>query len=297
MKQYVCILSRKHSGLTYAYVPSENINNDLQGLGTAQTPATSCKDLKTLQTNCTSGSYAIRNKLGQVSDQYCNMDMVGCGKVGGWMRVANLDMTRPNQTCPPGFRTITASGTGKRLCGRPGPAGCVSVKFSTNNVPYERVRGRVIAYQNATPDGQRPYKLAGNQTLEGVYIDGVSITHGCPRQHIWSFIAAHREDRYNGGGCPCFKGFNGTRVPYIGKNYFCDSGTDTNGGFVFHSTDPLWDGQGCGANSTCCTFNNPPWFCTELDQCTSDDIELRLCADEPTSNEDIPIEIIELYVQ
>ena len=47
----------------------------------------------------------------------------------------------------------------------------------------------------------------------------------------------------------------------------------------------------------CCDFSKPPWFCTELDQHTSDDIELRLCADEPTHNEDIPIEIIELYVQ
>ena len=92
---------------------SANIYNDLQDVGTAWTPATSCKDLKTLQPHRTSGWYVIRNTLGQVSDQYCNMDLVGCGRVGGWMRVANLDMTQPNQQCPPGFRTITASG--KRL--------------------------------------------------------------------------------------------------------------------------------------------------------------------------------------
>ena len=101
------------------------------------------------------------------------------------MRVGNLDMTQPNQQCPPGFRTITASG--KRLCGRPGPAGCVSVKFPTNNVPYNRVSGRVIAYQYSIPDGNCPYigfhtdRLI--HTLDEVYIDGVS--------HSWQSKTTH----------------------------------------------------------------------------------------------------------
>ena len=279
---------------------SENIYNDLQDVGTARTPATSCKDIKP---DDTSGFYAIRNMLGQVSDRYCNMDLVGCGREGGWMGVVNLDMTQPNQQCPPGFRTITASG--KRLCGRPGPPGCVSVKFPTNNIPYNRVSGRVIAYQDKSPDAQCPYIGKYNDglihTLEEAYIDGVSITHGSPRQHIWSFIASNGESHTGCGGCPCYTQFTGTQVPFIGDNFFCDSGTETWQGrttdYIFYDADPLWDGQGCGSTNECCTFNNPPWFCTELDQHTSDDIELRLCADQVTSNEDIPIEIIELYVQ
>ena len=290
--------SGEHFELTY-YVFSENFYNALRDIGTAQNPATSCKDIKTLQSNQTSGSYVIKNLFGQVSDQYCNMDLVGCGRVGGWMRVANLDMTQRNQACPPGFRTITASG--KRLCGRPGPAGCVSVNFSTNNIPYSRVSGRVIAYQDKTPDAQCPYVgiHADNliHTLDEVYIDGVSITYGSPRQHIWSFLASNNEGETDCTGCPCYTQFNGTRVPFIGDNFFCDSGTETWHGRILYHADPLWDGHGCGPNNGCCTFNNPPWFCTELDQHTSDDIELRLCANQDTDNEDTPIEIIELYVQ
>ena len=242
----------------------------------------------------------IRNMFGQVSDQYCNMDLVECGKERGWMRVANLNMTQPNQQCLPGFKTFTAPG--KRLCGRPGPPGCVSVKFPTNNVPYNKVRGRVIAYAKYTPDAQCPYIGKHTDglihTLEEVYIDGVSITHGSPRQHIWSFIASNRESHTDCHGCPCSAGFTGDRVPFIGDNFFCDSGTQywPEPGFALDA-DPLWDGQGCGLNNGCCTFNNPPWFCTELDQHTLDDIELRLCADQNTNNEDVPIEIIELYVQ
>ncbi len=42
---------------------------------------------------------------------------------------------------------------------------------------------------------------------------------------------------------------------------------------------------------TCCEFKNPLWFCKQLPQPTTDDIELRLCGDEDINNEDIPIEI------
>ena len=216
------------------------------------------------------------------------------------MRVAHLDMTQPNQQCPSGFRLITSSS--KRLCGRPGPAGCVSVKFSTNDIPYNKVCGKVIAYHEGSPDAQCPYigiHTDGHiPTIEEVYLDGVSITHGTPRQHIWSFLAAFAENRNDCAGCPCYAGFNRDVIPFIGNNYFCDSALVTwRRQFTLHRYDPLWDGEGCGSNNLCCSFNNPPWFCTELDQSTSDDIELRLCADQPTSNEDAPIEHIELYVQ
>ena len=192
------------------------------------------------------------------------------------MRVANLEMTQPNQQCPPGFRTITASG--KRLCGRPGPAGCVSVKFPTNNVPYNRVRGRVIAYQYMYRDGQCPYigfhTDQNIQTLEEVY--GVSII---AVQDSTSGLSLHLETQIECGGCPCYPHFTGTPVPFIGDNFFCDSGAEIWQGWRLYDADPLWDGQGCGKRNECCTFNNPPWFCTELDQHTSDDMELRLCAD------------------
>ena len=36
------------------------------------------------------------------------MEKEGCGTHGGWMRVANVDMTQPDHECPPGFTIITA---------------------------------------------------------------------------------------------------------------------------------------------------------------------------------------------
>ena len=40
-----------------------------------------------------------------------------------------------------------------------------------------------------------------------------------------------------------------------------------------------------------------PWFYRVLDDMTQDDIELRVCADDDTSDEDVPLDIIELYVR
>ena len=40
-----------------------------------------------------------------------------------------------------------------------------------------------------------------------------------------------------------------------------------------------------------------PWFYRVLDDMTQDNIELRMCSDEAASNEDTPLDIIELYVR
>ena len=85
--------------------------------------------------------------------------------------------------------------------------------------------------------------------------------------------------------------------PYVGSDYFCDTASENNVQYIFYPNDPLWDGQGCGRLNTCCSFNNPPWFMKELPSPTRDNIEMRLCADQSRSDEDITFESIELYVQ
>ena len=84
---------------------------------------------------------------------------------------------------------------------------------------------------------------------------------------------------------------------FVGNDHFCDTGAVTVPTTEFFDDDPLWDGAGCGPQSTCCSFNSPPWFYKQLPQTTTDDIEMRVCRDETRFNEDIAIEIIELYVQ
>ena len=264
--------------------------------GSEQNPAYSCTTIPQWRP---SGIYWIQGIDGSASQQYCDMTRICCRRIGGWMRVANLDMKDTNQQCPSGFRLVTSP---RRSCGRPGPAGCVSTIFPVNGVEYSRVCGKIIGYQDSSTDAFESYFIHRQTRIDGQYVDGVSLTHGSsPRKHIWIFAAALDEVHSNHWVCPCTRPdltYTGRVPPFIGQDYFCETGSRNV--FQFHTLypeDPLWDGQGCGAQSTCCSFNNPPWFCKDLPQPTRDDIELRLCANYPTSNEDIPLEIVEIYVQ
>ncbi len=192
-------------------------------------------------------------------------------------------MADPSQQCPSGFRLRTSP---KRMCERTSGAGCTSVAYPVHGVQYSRVCGRVRGYTYATPDGIHAH------TIDGTYVDGVSITHGqSPRKHIWTFAAIGVTPTQ----CTC----GSTRTPFVGNNYFCDSGNYGNDWSPQLFTNAMWDGEGCGPTNQypCCQFNSPPWFCKELPQPTTDNIEVRVCSDQGLSNEDTLIDLIELYVQ
>ena len=218
-----------------------------------------------------------------------------CGGSTGWRRVAYLNMSDPSQQCPSVWQEIT---TPHRVCGRRSSTSgsCEGLTYSTGSEQYDQVCGRIIGYERATPS----LFTGAGQSIDSFYIDGVSLTYGFPRQHIWSFGGGFDEvDSIN--ACPCVTGSTaGSRIPsFVGRNYFCETGiTRWNGDFAFYPDgDPLWDGQGCGPTSSCCTFNSPPWFNVQLSSPTTDDIEVRICGDEPIGNEDTPIQLMELYVK
>ena len=227
-----------------------------------------------------------------------------CGGPGVWRRIAHLDMSDPNQQCPSNWRLYT---TPVRGCGRLSTSffhTCTSAVFPSSGSAYSRVCGRVIALQKGTTDA---FHIGDQQTgIENAYVDGVSLTHGAAgsRQHIWTFAATLYENDptyRTEQACPCTNtNFNWPhRIPsFIGNNYFCDTGNPGPGHSPteVYQDDPLWDGEGCGPTSTCCQLNNPPWFCTTLPQPTTDDIELRICGREGTSDEDVIIQIADIYV-
>ena len=206
------------------------------------------------------------------------------------MRVADLDMTNSSHQCPRGFQQRTDAG--RRTCIPVISRGCSSVNFSVAE-GYSRVCGKIIGYQVEAPHTFSTYSYP---TIDS-YIDGVSLTHGQPRQHIWSFAAGLDEvGSYPQFNCPCTNSGRAIPPPFVGNDYFCDTGSKQRYQYgVFYSEDPLWDGAGCGPLNTCCSFNNPPWFHKLLPQPTTDDIEMRVCKYHP--HEDIAIETIELLVQ
>ncbi len=90
-------------------------------------------------------------------------------------------------------------------------------------------------------------------------MEGISLTHGSPRKHIWTSTFAASADEVGThlpSNCPCTninQARSATTPPaFAGSDYFCDTasqGIFRNG--FFYGGDPLWDGAGCGPLNTC----------------------------------------------
>ena len=182
-----------------------------------------------------------------------------CGSGGGWTRLAYLDMSDATQNCPSGFRLYQSGGV--RACGRAtsSEGSCVSVQFPSNGISYSQVCGRVVGYQYGGINAVYPHHggSESHNNINSYYVDGVSITRGSPRQHVWTLMAGMlgasiysltNDGRYN---CPCSQDSpqNSTLQSFIGNDYFCEFGnpaTDGSFQFILYTSDPLWDGKGCG---------------------------------------------------
>ncbi len=247
---------------------------------------------------------ALKDEIGDILDRMSSSGpQCPCGGQGSWRRIANIQMNDTTQQCPPAWSLVR---TPIRGCGRSSTAAqtCDSAIFRSAGQSYSRVCGRVIGYQKGSPNAFNA-SVNGNVGLERQYIDGISLTHGAPgrRQHIWSFVTAYYEDDTGyrpDWACACTKRTEPwpyTVPSFIGTNYFCATASPFGDpGTAILTEDPLWDGEGCGPNNDCCEFNNPPWFCTRLPQPTTDDLELRVCHDQTADNEDVIVNIVEMYV-
>ena len=210
-----------------------------------------------------------------------------------WRRVAYFDTTQ-GDSCPTGLRTVTNTTSSQTACGRTANPGCTSLQFSPDG-NYTNVCGSVRGYQDYSPDAFNTF----TDSIDSHYIDGISITHGNPRTHLWSYVAGLAEQSSDiPGRCPCARSDPTDRsgVPsFVGEDFYCESGFSGSG----HENrivweDPLWDGEGCvSSGNQCC--NRYGWFHREIPT-TSDNIEVRWCGDEGQSNEDVFTDQLEIWV-
>ena len=249
-----------------------------------------CQDICDL--NCTCDTL-VEHCPTQVRSDY------ECGGTGGWRRVVYLNMTDPNTNCPVPWVLTSHS---KRTCGRASTCSfsCDSVFFPVSGGDYTSVCGSIRAYQFAYTQAFSAYDNRQVTTINESYVSGVSLTHGSQRQHIWTFAAGYTEAAgpTSVNVCPCDTNFDIRLPPFMGDDYFCESGVNSQYAYYrLHQDDPLWDGEGCSSSSSCCSFNNPPYFTKQLPSPTSDPIEARLCGYRDNSDEDIPVEFMEIYVK
>jgi len=272
-------LKRVYCGMTYTGSSCEDIYNN--------NPETRDK----------SGYYRIN--INQWT--FCNMTEITAadfiptcaGVGGGWRRVINIDISAGDD-CPSGWRKDTYSGVSFCRVFSDGHQTCSSTTFSTNGASYQRVCGRARGYQKGFSAAF--LESSHGQTIDGYYVEGLSITHGNPRQHIWTF-ANGLLDSSNLYNCPCAPGSVHPSPSFVGTNYYCESGTNnTYSTSAYYFNDPLWDGSGC-INSNCCDNPTQPWFYHQLSGTTTDDIEARICRDYNFPSGSTLVDQLELYIQ
>ena len=257
-------------------------------------PAKSCREILQCNPSARSGYYWLKSTSTVSQEVYCAMDTTYCGITGGWMRLAYFNMTEPGANCPTSLRQINKP---VKLCGRRG-GGCWGVTFSADGIRYSKVCGQARGYHYFSPDA---FGHSSNN-INSHYVDGVAITYGSPRQHLWTYAAGLSDDGNHAGGrynCPCAK-YPGYNPPdFVGLDYYCESGItgrwqDNN---RIALEDPLWDGDGCGRDNNCCKQTGMPWFYRTLPQKVDDDIEVRLCGSDGIDNEEAYLELLEIFVQ
>ena len=164
------------------------------------TPAMSCLHIYQCEQSPPSGLYWIVSRDGNETTSvrvYCDMNNWHSGSKG-WTRVAYINMTEDGAQCPTSLRTISSP---KKVCGRLNNAGsCSSVTFPTEGMRYSKIYGQAVGYQDRSMDA-----FQGPRDINSHYVEGMSITYGSPRKHIWSYAVGLSDDyNYNGMyNCPC----------------------------------------------------------------------------------------------
>ena len=263
-------------------------------------PATSCYEIHACDNSLPSGyywmkAYPLQGPLYSYVYIYCYMKADLCG-VSGLMRVAYINMTGPSARCPRNMETFTSSG--KKMCGSTAYRGCNLCdlySFPTYSIPFDYVCGKVVGYSHFVQNTFHYSTLSGYNTIDNAYLSGLSITYWKEgqRQHIWSYVAGNYESRSNTGNCPCAAN-PGTAAPsFVCNDYYCESGPHTIVYSRWHTSNPLWDGEGCYRGSKCCKNTRMPWFWKAMPEATVSDLEVRFC--QPGSST-IAVEQLELYI-
>ena len=142
-------------------------------------------------------------------------------------------------------------------------------------------------------------------------VDGISITYGSPLSHVWqlslsiqsnvwTYVADFNESGpyscYNTTSHSCSNADTPTSN-LVQKNFYCESGTSIPRE-TWYTNDPLWDGNGCGGDEgPCCNNTQQPWFQTKTRTPTMANIDAWVCLDQDTSNENVGVERLELYIK
>ena len=178
-----------------------------------------------------------------------------------------------------------------RLCEKNSGNSCASVTISVDGQSYTQVRGKVAAYAYNTPDAFRRLHGAGSG-INDPYVDGISITYGSPRNHVWTYAASG--GTLSAYTCPEIGDAITKQPAFVGLDYICVVASK----LVAKGGDNLFDVPIFTTLGNCVgDCPDDLAFCVTLDESTSDDLELRICTDQSKTDEDIFLKSYDFYIQ
>ena len=255
-------------------------------------PAKSCEDIFQADHTCVSGYYLVLQGSSPTLT-YCEAPRSLCGLKRNWRRVAYINMDQQGAVCPPQLTQVHNSTTNQRACGRRVDNRCTSITYHTGTKNYTDVCGRVRGYQFGRTNAFGPAYYHA-QSIDDLYVDGISITTGSPRRHLWTY--AVRDNEATGEFCPCanIPGLLASIPSFVDNHYYCEAGFVNTTSHKTAWEDPLWDGEGCTiAGNKCCERYG--WFHRDIPS-TADNIEVRWCGNNRRTYEDIYTDLVEIWV-
>ena len=243
----------------------EGLNNFFDKIGLYEDyPINSCRYIRVFHPYKQSDYYWINNQQNRTIQVYCSLSP-SCiyfhrlCSVGS-MRITKLNKIQNRAQCFPGLKNYPRNTSS--CVTKSDSATCSSTFFSTFDIPYSIIHGRIRAYGVGTPDGFRSSSL----TINDNYVDGISLTAGsiANRQHIHTFVPKSKCSFTN---IPSFVSYDYDCLPVLGRR-----------------------------STRCSRSSCSQYFSKTLATPTTEAIEMRVCRDQSRSNEDIIIEDLEIYV-
>ena len=205
-----------------------------------------------------------------------------CGP-GDWVKIGSLN---PLDSCPSGFMSENIGGA--QVCWKK-EKGCTSFSFEAGQ-DYRAVCGVATAYAYGSPDAFG----SPDETIDEAYVDGISITYGSPRQHLFTYAAAYEFEK-----CPCKGG--PTEPAFVNNNAYCGDKVLAPGEQwerKWYPNTVLWHAASdCSDDDITCRDDYRPWFSVETASSTSDAVEIRSCQDQAYDDEAIGIASMEIYIR
>ena len=122
------------------------------------------------------------------------------------MRIADHDTSRGDD-CSSEWAKITTPNEPPYpaipVCRSPSDtlAGCFSSFFPVDNASYNAVCGKIKGYQKGSTSA---FDETSIYSLDNHYVEGISITLGNPRKHVWTYaVGLADDDSQRAHTCPC----------------------------------------------------------------------------------------------